>query len=151
MTRPLKEIRSRCLDCSAGSVKEVRDCKITDCPLYPFRLGVKPRKSDITPLQAIKLKCRDCCCGSRKEVKICDTADCPIHRYRLGNPNMQRKNNYSRIEIHQILLSKWLNFAITPPLCRALFFTWGVRGIQIRPREFTFDKEFKTSNYVSTD
>ena len=32
-------IRAKCLDCSSFSVGEVRHCLITDCPLYPFRLG----------------------------------------------------------------------------------------------------------------
>jgi hypothetical protein len=32
-------IRAKCLDCSSFSASEVRHCLITDCPLYPFRLG----------------------------------------------------------------------------------------------------------------
>ncbi len=42
---PLKAIRSRCLDCSCGSKKEVRLCPATACPLYPYRLGHKPKES----------------------------------------------------------------------------------------------------------
>jgi hypothetical protein len=38
---PLKAIRAKCLDCSGGQVKEVRQCPITSCPLYPFRMGRK--------------------------------------------------------------------------------------------------------------
>lgn len=34
-----KAIRAKCLDCMCGSVKEVRLCPATDCPLYPYRLG----------------------------------------------------------------------------------------------------------------
>lgn len=36
---PLRAIRAKCLDCSAGSAKEVRECVMLDCPLYPYRLG----------------------------------------------------------------------------------------------------------------
>jgi len=37
---PLKAIRKHCIDCSGGSEKEVRECVIPDCPLYPFRFGM---------------------------------------------------------------------------------------------------------------
>ena len=32
-------IRKKCLDCSGGRVAEVRDCELTDCPLFPWRMG----------------------------------------------------------------------------------------------------------------
>ena len=34
-----KAIRQKCLECSGGSPKEVTLCQITDCPLWPFRIG----------------------------------------------------------------------------------------------------------------
>lgn len=34
-----KAIRERCLNCSAWIFSEVRQCPITDCALYPFRMG----------------------------------------------------------------------------------------------------------------
>lgn len=37
-----KGIRLNCLDCSAGSSNEVKRCELTDCPLWPYRLGRKP-------------------------------------------------------------------------------------------------------------
>lgn len=37
-----KAIRAKCLDCSCGSQKEVRECVIPDCPLYPYRMGKNP-------------------------------------------------------------------------------------------------------------
>lgn len=40
--RPLKAIRSKCLDCSCGSAKDVERCSMTDCALYPFRFGKRP-------------------------------------------------------------------------------------------------------------
>lgn len=39
---PMKAIRAKCLDCSGGSANEVKHCPITDCPLYPYRLGKNP-------------------------------------------------------------------------------------------------------------
>ena len=30
------------MDCSGGSAKEVKECIIKDCVLYPFRLGKRP-------------------------------------------------------------------------------------------------------------
>ena len=41
---PLRAIRAKCLDCSAGSAKEVRECVMLDCPLYPYRLGKSPNR-----------------------------------------------------------------------------------------------------------
>lgn len=41
----LKAIRAKCLDCTSGSISEVRDCGLADCPLHRFRLGKNP---DIT-------------------------------------------------------------------------------------------------------
>lgn len=38
----LKAIRRRCIDCSGGSLAEVRLCKCEACPLHPFRLGKNP-------------------------------------------------------------------------------------------------------------
>ncbi len=39
---PLKAIRAKCLDCSGDYINEVRECSITNCPLYPFRMGKNP-------------------------------------------------------------------------------------------------------------
>ena len=41
---PLKAIRKNCLECSSGSSNEVKNCIITDCPLYPYRLGKNPKR-----------------------------------------------------------------------------------------------------------
>jgi hypothetical protein len=37
-----KAIRRRCIDCSGGSLAEVRACKCDDRPLHPFRMGKNP-------------------------------------------------------------------------------------------------------------
>lgn len=39
---PVQAIRKKCLDCSGFSRKEVRECVLIDCPLYPFRMGTNP-------------------------------------------------------------------------------------------------------------
>ena len=39
---PMKAIRQKCLDCSGWSVKEVAECPVKLCPLWPFRFGKKP-------------------------------------------------------------------------------------------------------------
>ena len=36
-TELLSAIRKKCMDCSGGMRNEVRDCRIKDCPLYPYR------------------------------------------------------------------------------------------------------------------
>ena len=40
---PIKAIRAKCLDCSAGLKSEVKHCPMHACPLYPFRMGHNPR------------------------------------------------------------------------------------------------------------
>lgn len=44
---PLRAIRKKCLDCSGGSRKEVRECPCRDCPLYLYRLGHNPNGARI--------------------------------------------------------------------------------------------------------
>ncbi|MDD3020127.1 MAG: hypothetical protein PHX61_04000 [Alphaproteobacteria bacterium] len=38
----LKSIREKCLDCCGNKYSEVRECHITDCPLWPYRMGKNP-------------------------------------------------------------------------------------------------------------
>lgn len=47
MTTPLKAIRAKCLECSAGQPKEVRECNRTECPNYPYRFGSNPKRVKI--------------------------------------------------------------------------------------------------------
>jgi hypothetical protein len=39
---PVRAIRAKCLDCTCGSSNEVQLCPVTDCSLYPYRLGKNP-------------------------------------------------------------------------------------------------------------
>lgn len=47
----LRAVRLKCLDCSGGSEKEVRECVIPSCALYPFRMGKSGRTKPLTPEQ----------------------------------------------------------------------------------------------------
>ena len=48
---PIKAIRKKCLDCSYWSPKEVRECTVIDCPIYPYRFGRRPDKATIDTLK----------------------------------------------------------------------------------------------------
>ena len=41
---PIKAIRAKCLECSGESVKEVRECQITNCALFQYRMGTNPAR-----------------------------------------------------------------------------------------------------------
>ena len=41
---PIKAIRAKCIDCCCGDKKEVRLCTIDWCPLWPYRMGKRPKK-----------------------------------------------------------------------------------------------------------
>ena len=41
---PMKAIRAKCLDCSCQQPREVRLCTVTNCPLWPYRMGKRPKK-----------------------------------------------------------------------------------------------------------
>lgn len=38
-TSPIRAIRTRCIDCSGGSVAEARKCTAIGCALWAFRMG----------------------------------------------------------------------------------------------------------------
>jgi hypothetical protein len=44
---PLRAIRLKCLDCSGQLINEVRNCTITCCNLWPFRMGRNPNRAGI--------------------------------------------------------------------------------------------------------
>lgn len=41
-TNRRKAIRAKCIECSNGSPKEVLECTVKKCALYPFRMGKDP-------------------------------------------------------------------------------------------------------------
>ena len=44
MLTPVKAIRAKCHDCCCDSAQEVKLCPVTDCPLYPYRMGHNPAR-----------------------------------------------------------------------------------------------------------
>lgn len=47
-------IRAKCIECSGGSLSEVRECVIKRCALYPFRLGEDPFNAKTAKNKAAK-------------------------------------------------------------------------------------------------
>lgn len=41
---PVKAIRAKCMDCSNQQWSEVKRCPVVKCPLYPWRMGKRPKK-----------------------------------------------------------------------------------------------------------
>lgn len=101
-------IRAYCIDCSGGSKADVKNCAVTNCPLYEFRFGTNPfhvnskKKPELvahtdippagderrSPAKAIRANCIECCKGSKLKVKLCADTDCNTHKWRLGaNPD----------------------------------------------------------------
>jgi len=46
ITSPLKAIRASCVDCMGGQRKLVKQCDLRGCPLWPFRMGKNPFRSN---------------------------------------------------------------------------------------------------------
>lgn len=44
---PIKAIRAKCIDCTCNQFVEIRECPITDCPLYEYRMGHRPKKDGV--------------------------------------------------------------------------------------------------------
>ena len=44
---PVKAIRAKCIDCCCGKMNEVRLCAAVDCPLHEYRMGHRPKNSDV--------------------------------------------------------------------------------------------------------
>lgn len=45
---PMRAIRQKCLECSAGSTKEIRECPVLKCGLYAYRSGHRPKDEEFT-------------------------------------------------------------------------------------------------------
>lgn len=41
-----KAIRAKCLDCCCQQSAEVRNCTLTDCPLWIYRMGKETKEND---------------------------------------------------------------------------------------------------------
>lgn len=64
---PMKAIRAKCLDCCCGQVKEVRLYPCQNCPLYPYRMGKRPRTAANTCEEADGENTADSPCFFEKE------------------------------------------------------------------------------------
>jgi hypothetical protein len=42
----LRAIRENCMDCCGGSRKNVKNCRIDTCPLWPYRTSEKARDKE---------------------------------------------------------------------------------------------------------
>ena len=49
---PMKAIRKKCVECSGGSVYEVKLCTVKNCPLYCYRHGKRPKDDEIPEEEA---------------------------------------------------------------------------------------------------
>ena len=56
---PIKAIRKNCLDCSCYQSKEVRECVLIHCPLYPYRMGTRPSQATIDTMNEFYSENRD--------------------------------------------------------------------------------------------
>jgi len=83
-----RAIRERCLDCSAGSTKDVAECSLTDCALFPFRIGRGKQNPKVRD-KAIRSYCLWCCTGQPSEVRLCPSSDCSLHPFRQARENHQ--------------------------------------------------------------
>ena len=48
---PIKAMRKKCIDCTAGSYKEIRLCTIVECAIYPYRFGRRPSDAIIDTIK----------------------------------------------------------------------------------------------------
>ena len=53
---PLKAIKKHCLECSGFEKKQVRECAVKDCVLFPYRLGFNPNRKGCTLKKAISIQ-----------------------------------------------------------------------------------------------
>lgn len=47
---PIQAIREKCKDCTCDQHREIRECPITTCALWPYRMGKRPTKEDLERL-----------------------------------------------------------------------------------------------------
>jgi hypothetical protein len=91
ITNPVKAIRANCIECSGGSVSEVAQCVMPDCPLYPFRFGRNPYRKKRTLSEAQKA-------AARKNLRLSAgreraTGDSGAHSSVLGEEGPLRGRN----------------------------------------------------------
>jgi hypothetical protein len=53
----MKAVRAKCLDCTCQQPKEVRLRTVKQCPLWPYRLGKRPKKEAPQELVRVDGEC----------------------------------------------------------------------------------------------
>jgi hypothetical protein len=48
---PIKAIRAKCMDCTCNQPKEIRECTVTRCALWPYRMGRRPKAEELIILE----------------------------------------------------------------------------------------------------
>lgn len=43
---PIKSIRAKCKDCTNNQYQEIKECDMKNCPLWPYRMGKRPKKEN---------------------------------------------------------------------------------------------------------
>ena len=82
---PIKSIRAKCIDCSGGVFKDVRECPFDGvqddlCPLFPLRMG----KGSRATMKSIRSFCMWCCINQKEEIRLCPAVKCALWEYRFG-------------------------------------------------------------------
>lgn len=44
---PLRAIRKKCMECTCNAPTDIAKCTVTDCTLWPYRLGKRPRRKAV--------------------------------------------------------------------------------------------------------
>lgn len=44
---PIKAIRDKCKDCTCHQLKEIMECEVLTCALWPYRMGRRPDRKDL--------------------------------------------------------------------------------------------------------
>lgn len=80
-----QSIKRNCALCS-GTVKAVAGCNSTECPLWPYRSGTKPK--ELTgKLRAVAIRdyCLWCCNDQKAELRQCPSKrSCTLWPHRFG-------------------------------------------------------------------
>ena len=76
-----KAIRHRCINCSGFFTPDVKNCTMTECHLYPYRMWGTV-KHNISRAVSIRKYCLYCCAGQHPEVTKCPSHDCSLWPYR---------------------------------------------------------------------
>lgn len=76
-------IHNKCIDCSGGIPKEVKNCTHKLCPLYCFRI-LRSKQNSSGRERAIRKYCFSCMNGQSGEIMKCPSHECPLFIFRKG-------------------------------------------------------------------